>query len=111
MPATIKSRWISEWLPVSKLYPAGCTGCLEITSPTRRGPVTAAYMVEAILDGSVIVGWELTNLATDQEYAIDHLSWGWSQSSCTCGQNVFRSARCKHSIALEQALKQIGEQS
>lgn len=101
-------RWIHELrLPCTK-YPNGMTGIIEITSCTRRGKVTASYTVDPIIDGGRIVGWRLENLDNGQVYDIDHVSWGWSQAQCDCGQNVFRQKTCKHAISLLTLLQEIG---
>lgn len=104
-------RWVHEYTPPCPQYPVGATGILEITSYTKRGPVTACYSVDCVLDRGRIVGWELEHLDSEVVYHIDHLSWGWSQASCDCGSCVFGNRTCKHVLALHRSLKEIGFES
>ena len=97
-------RWICRWAPPTEKFPGGKTGVLSITSYTKRGPVTATYMVEAVMDHGRIVGWELTNLTNDEVYHLDP-EWGAGQWTCTCGDHVFRCRECKQARALQAALK------
>ena len=100
-------RWVHRWAPPSAKHPAGGTGGLRITSFTRKGPVEHLYMVECVLDRGRIVGWVLINLDNGQEYQLNP-EWGAGQWECTCGDHVFRQKECKHSKALQAALREIG---
>jgi hypothetical protein len=98
-PVSGRCRWLKPLV-----LPHGI-GRLAITSHTQRGPVTAEYDVEAILNAAgQVVGYHLVK-DDDERYHID-TSWGavWE---CDCADATFRGRECKHVRSVRAGLARL----